>query len=141
MNLRNFVVYENNDLALHGLISDRIGEVEALINKLYLAFDKEVAVEYNFGSIMQQYEISLVIYNNPERNNNPYVFMYIDTDQYHILLDRAELALFSSFTNDERYRDFKHSLEVGFKNAPKMAFLGERELNQARQFAKEYDAR
>lgn len=123
------------------MIKDRIEEIEKLISELYPKFDKEIAVEYNFGSIMQPYEISLVVYNNPERDNNPYVFMYIDTEQYHVLIDRADLELFSSFTNNDRYADFKHSLTVGFRNIPKTAFLGEREIIKARQFAKEFDER
>ena len=141
MNIRNFIVYDNNSMEQQALIKRRIEDTENLINNLYPQYDHEIAVEYNFGSIMQQYEISLVVYNNPEFNNNPYVFMYIDTDQYHILIDRADLELFSSFTNDNRFTDFKHSLEVGFSNIPKTFFLGERALVKARQFAKEFDER
>lgn len=68
-------------------------------------------------------------------------FQKLDTDQYYILLDRADIRLFSSFVDNLRYQDFQHSLQVGFQNIPKTAFLGEREIARARQFAKEYDDR
>ncbi len=126
MNIRNFIVYDNDFMTQQALIKERIRNTEQLINELYYEYDHEIAVEYNSGSIMQQYEIPLVIYNNPEFDNNPYVFMYIDTDQYHILVDQADIKLFSSFAIDDRFADFKHTLEVGFHNIPKTFFLGEK---------------
>ncbi len=106
MNFKNLIIYDNDEVLLQNTIKDRIKEIEKLIDTLYTKYNKEIAVEYNFGSIMQQYEISLVIYNNPERNNNPYIFMYIDTEEYHILLDRADIALFKSFIDNERFLKF-----------------------------------
>ena len=119
--LRNFEIFDGKTFDKVDIVKARIPQVESLINGLFGRYSKEIAIEYNFGSIMQRYEISLVIYNNPDRKNNPYVFMYINTDQYQRLIGKADIKLFSSFSNDKVFDYFMESLKVGFENIPKFS--------------------
>lgn len=141
MNIRNFNIIDNNGLLHHDKIKDRIIEVDNLIKDLYNEKGMEFAIEYNFGSIIQPYAISLVVYNNPERDSNPYVFLYVKTDEYKTLIDAGDMTFFMGLANDVLYSDFLESIKVGYNKLPEHFFLGEKEIERARRLSDEYDER
>lgn len=141
MNIRNFKIIDNKGLLYHDKISSRVSELNDYINDIHNEKGNEYAIEYNFGSIIQPYTISFVVYNNPERNNNPYVFLYIKTNENRILIDEGDMAFFMGFANDDMYSDFIESIKIGYNRLPKYLFLGEQDIEKARILSEEYDER
>ena len=141
MNIRNFKIIENNGLLYFDKIKNRIAEIDNLITSLYNERGKEFAIEYNFGSVIQPYAISLVVYNNPERSNNPYVFLYIRTNEYKTLIDEGDMMFFMGLANDDLYYDFLDAIKVGYNRLPDHLFLGEKDIERARMLSEEYNER
>ena len=122
-------------------ITERLNELEKFINNKYDLLNAEAAIEFNIGSKMNPYSMHLVIYNNPERNNNPYIFISARLNEERILVNKAELAFFSGLLDYNLFRDLKITLRSGFEHLPNYAFLSENEIKKARQLSEEYDKR
>lgn len=139
MNIRNLVIVDSVKLKNCEAVLERIEELERFIDTKYNSLNTETAIEFNIGSKMNPYSMHLVIYNHPQRKNNPYVFISARLNEERILVNKAELAFFSGLLDYNLFRDLKISLQSGFNHLPRYAFLSESEIEKARQFSKEYD--
>lgn len=141
MSLRNLEIVNTVNPLQKEAIEQCVNELESFITNNYNELNKEVAIEFNIGSKIQPYSMHLVIYNNPERKNNPYVFILAQLEEKRVLVNKAELAFFAGLTDYDNFRDLNITLRSGFKNLPKFAFLSEQEIKKARKLSKEYDER
>lgn len=142
MKIRNLEIIDSLGLEQKSPIENCLSELDGFIRNNYInVLEREIAIEFNLGSKIAPYDMHLVVYNNPERANNPYLFVLAKLEDKRILVNRAELAFFSGLLDYQTFKDFKISLRTGFENLPKFALLGEKELNVARRLSREYDER
>lgn len=137
MRLRNLQIDEIQDENL-ATIKDGVLELGIIIDDNYQdVLSREIAIEFNIGSRLGEVREYLIVYNNPEYKNNPYVFVL---DKYeNALKDRVSTETFRALTDEYARKNINHTLGVGFKHLPDHWFLSEQEILCARDLAQEYD--
>ena len=101
MNIRNLEVVDSEGVQDHILLVERLNELERFIYKNYRILNKETAIEFNIGSKIVPYSMHLVVYNNPKRVNNPYVFISARLNDERILVNKAELVFFAGLMEEK----------------------------------------
>ena len=139
MKLRNLKIIDapvNNK----NLVIDGINELNLIIMDNYNdTIEREIGIEFNIGSRLGEPREFLIVYANPNYKNNPYVFILKNTENGKVLVKETTLESFQSLADLDMRKEINKVLAVGFKNLPKYAFLSINQINEARNFAEEYD--
>lgn len=139
MNLRNLKI---NDVLVNNksLVIDGINELDIIIMDNYHdTIEREIGIEFNIGSRLGEPKEYLIVYVNPDYKNNPYIFILKNTENGKVLVKETTLESFQYLADLDMRKEINKALAVGFKNLPKFAFLSMNQINEARNFAEEYD--
>lgn len=139
MKLRNLII---NDFPVNNksLVIDGIKELDLIIMDNYNdTIEREIGIEFNIGSRLGEPREFLIVYANPNYKNNPYVFILKNTENGKVLVKETTLESFQSLADLDMRKEINKVLAVGFKNLPKYAFLSISQIDEARNFAEEYD--
>ncbi len=140
MKLRNLIIDNIIDIPNKDDIIDAIHELDIIINDNYNGLaTEERAIEFNIGSRLGEVKEWLVIYSNPEYKNNPYVFILAQINGQRVLLDQTDLYSFAELRDPWTRKDVNKTIAIGFNNLPNHAFLGQSQIEDARNLANQYD--
>lgn len=138
MNIRNLIINDKN-INNHEDIVDAIKELEIVISDNYQNVKEEVGIEFNIGSRLGEPKEYLVVYVNPEYKNNPYVFVLKNFNENKLLCKETSISSFRDLADKDVRKEVNKAIYVGFKRLPKYAFLGIKDIQSARDMAKETD--
>lgn len=138
MNIRNLIINDKN-INNHEDIVDAIKELELVISDNYQNVKEEVGIEFNIGSRLGEPKEYLVVYVNPEYKNNPYVFVLKNFNENKLLCKETSISSFRDLADKDVRKEVNKAIYVGFKRLPKYAFLGIKDIQSARDMAKETD--
>ncbi len=138
MNIRNLIINDKN-IDNHEEIVDAIRELEIVISNNYQNVKEEIGIEFNIGSRLGEPKEYLVVYVNPEYKNNPYVFVLKNFNENKLLCKETSISSFRDLADKDVRKEVNKAIYVGFKRLPKYAFLGIKDIQSARDMAKETD--
>lgn len=138
MRLRNLVI-KDREIENHDKIIDAIKELDIVISDNYRKIKEEIGIEFNIGSRLGEPKEYLVIYVNPEYKNNPYIFVLKNFNDKKLLCRETTLLSFSDLSDDDIRREVNKAIYIGFKRLPEHAFLGIKDIQSARDMAKQTD--
>ena len=138
MNIRNLIINDKN-INNHEDIVDAIKELEIVISDNYQNVKEEVGIEFNIGSRLGEPKEYLVVYVNPEYKNNSYVFVLKNFNENKLLCKETSISSFRDLADKDVRKEVNKAIYVGFKRLPKYAFLGIKDIQSARDMAKETD--
>ena len=121
-------------------IIDSINDLSIIINDNYQNLtNEEIALEFNIGSRLGEPKEYLIVYNNPNGKNNPYVFLLVKENGQDVLTSHTDMHSFESLFDKETRREVNKVISVGFDRLPKHLFLSQSELYEARVMSRQHD--
>ncbi len=139
MNLRNLRITDR-DVDSKSMVKDGIHELGIIIEDNYkFVLDKEIGIEFNIGFRLGEPREYLVVYANPDYKNNPYIFVLKQTEDGRQLVKETTLETFRELADMDIRKEINKTLVVGFRNLPQYAFLGMGQIEQAREYAEDFD--
>lgn len=114
-------------------IINSINRLDVIIENNYANLNTERAIEFNIGGRIGRTQNFIIIYNNPGKDNNPYVFLRdCQENKLHI---QTQLSTFEHLKEYEHIQMLAKSIAKDFERLPKFLFLGEKDIERARELA------
>lgn len=142
MRLRNLIINDNPDLENRDKLLFELAELEKVIENNFKTQIEYHTIEFNLGRSINGTQTSLIIYNNPARNKNPYVFILEKDDNNNLSL-RSTIVLdkFMPLLDYNFARELHNKIHDDFNRLPKFLFLGENQIERAKDLSRLADER